>query len=366
LSVLLALQAPVSPRSPQAGRIDVWPQVPRQGQTLFFRCAPSSGARSASAIWAGRTIPVQIEDGVIRGAIGMRITEPLGVQTLVVRYKDPADRSAQLAAQVTVGRTSFPVRHLTMKRSTEKLYNFPGAKAEDAQVSSAVRTKSADWLWEGAFRLPTRGRYSTPFGVKRIRNRRTSYYHRGLDLAAPEGTPVYAPNGGRVVLARKFRKYGNTIVLDHGGGITTLYLHLSRLDAAEGDVLTRGQRLGDVGMTGVATGPHLHWSLYVHGLSVNPLSWVRMPDAFALANASRIASSGTAPARKIRGGETVRSTSVDGVPPGVGPASRIASMASPRPARTSSPVRGGGAPDGLALGAAMGRPKARARARATG
>jgi murein DD-endopeptidase MepM/ murein hydrolase activator NlpD len=164
-----------------------------------------------------------------------------------------------------------------MKRSTEKLYNFPGAKAEDAAVTAATRTVSDTLLWDGPFLVPTQGRRSAPFGVKRIRNRRTTYYHRGLDVAAPTGTPVVASNAGRVALARDFQKYGKTVVLDHGLGVTTLYLHMSALQVREGDRVTRGQPIGQVGAEGVATGPHVHWSLYVHGNAVSPLFWTRLP-----------------------------------------------------------------------------------------
>jgi murein DD-endopeptidase MepM/ murein hydrolase activator NlpD len=196
--------------------------------------------------------------------------------------RDPFDAAATGTAResriaVTVTRTAFPVRHLTMKKSTERLYNFPGSKQEDALVSGAVRTRSSAWLWEGSFQVPTAGRFSTPFGVKRIRNQRTVYYHRGLDVAAPEGRIVVAPNTGRVVLARRFRKYGNTVILDHGGGVTTLYLHLSALGVQDGQSVRTGQVIGNVGMTGVATGPHLHWGLYVHGVAVNPVPWTRLP-----------------------------------------------------------------------------------------
>jgi murein DD-endopeptidase MepM/ murein hydrolase activator NlpD len=237
---------------------------------------------SASATWDGAPIPLVARNGALMGVVGLGIKERIGSHLLRVRYSDADGRPREQSAGVAVGATRFPVRRLTMKRSTERLYNAPFAKREDALVNRAIRTRTQAWLWQGAFRLPTSGRVSTPFGVKRIRNERTVYYHRGLDLSGPTGQPVHAPNAGQVVLAKSLRKYGNAIVLDHGGGVTTLYMHMSALLVREGDRVTTGQLIGRVGMTGVATGPHLHWALYVRGTAVNPMLWTQLPASFAL------------------------------------------------------------------------------------
>jgi murein DD-endopeptidase MepM/ murein hydrolase activator NlpD len=97
-----------------------------------------------------------------------------------------------------------------------------------------------------------------------------------MDIAGPAGTPVSAPAAGRVVLAAHFKKYGNAVVLDHGQGITSMYLHMSALAVKKGQMLAKGAPIGKVGMTGVATGPHLHWSVYVHGESLQPLFFTRL------------------------------------------------------------------------------------------
>jgi Peptidase family M23 len=274
-------------REPRAeSRLSYWPPSPRQGQTLFLRWTPPSPLvaewTSASATWDGAPVPLVARNGALMGVVGLRITERTGSHLLRVRYQDAERRWREQSATVAVGATHFPVRHLTMKRSTERLYNAPFAKREDALVSRALRTRTPAWLWQGAFHLPTSGRFSTPFGVKRIRNQRTVYYHRGLDLSGPIGQPIHAPNGGRVVLAKSLRKYGNAVVLDHGGGVTTLYMHMSALLAHEGEQVSTGQLIGRVGMTGVATGPHLHWGLYVRGTAVDPLLWTQLPATFAL------------------------------------------------------------------------------------
>jgi murein DD-endopeptidase MepM/ murein hydrolase activator NlpD len=164
-----------------------------------------------------------------------------------------------------------------MSRRTEKLYSYPGRAKELATVRKALRTETPGQLWSGSFILPTHGRPSTPFGVKRIRNGRPVGYHRGLDLAAPTGTPIHAAAAGRVVLARALKMHGKTVVIDHGLGVTSLYLHQSALRCHEGQSVRRGDPIGEVGMTGVATGPHLHWAVYVHGTAVSPLFWTKLP-----------------------------------------------------------------------------------------
>jgi murein DD-endopeptidase MepM/ murein hydrolase activator NlpD len=286
LMVLLVLTAaglgpgrPTSGAPPQDGQVLLFPTSPSQGQTLFVQFRAEPDAANVTCTWDGRAIPVARSEATALATIGIRIDERPGKHTLRVKTWG-ADGAARVERRdVTVRRTAWPVQRLRMKPSTEKLYTFPGAKAEDAAVTAATRTFSPDPLWRGGFLVPTEGRHSTAFGVKRIRNGRRPYYHRGVDLAAPTGTPIIAANSGRVVLARDFTKYGKTVVLDHGLGVTTLYLHMSALAVRKGDLVERGQRIGDVGAEGVATGPHLHWSLYVHGNSVSPLFWTRLPEA---------------------------------------------------------------------------------------
>jgi murein DD-endopeptidase MepM/ murein hydrolase activator NlpD len=164
-----------------------------------------------------------------------------------------------------------------MSRKTERLYSHPGRAQELATVRRALRSETAAQYWDGDFLMPSKGRLSTPFGVKRIRNGRHVGYHRGLDIAAPTGTPIRAAAAGRVVLARSLTMHGKTVVIDHGLGVTSLYIHQSRIRCREGQTVGRGEIIGEVGMTGTATGPHLHWAVYVHGSSVSPRYWTALP-----------------------------------------------------------------------------------------
>ncbi len=126
--------------------------------------------------------------------------------------------------------------------------------------------------WRQDFVWPVTGRISGRFGRQRIYRGEPGSYHSGLDIAAPTGTGFVAPADGVVVLARNgFSMEGGIIILDHGAGLNSAFIHLSRLDVAEGDRVTQGQRLGAVGSTGRSTGPHLHWSLVWQDSRLDPL-----------------------------------------------------------------------------------------------
>jgi murein DD-endopeptidase MepM/ murein hydrolase activator NlpD len=133
--------------------------------------------------------------------------------------------------------------------------------------------------WNGAFLAPSQARTSTPFGVKRYYNGKfaNDYYHRGLDYAGAEGSPVTAPAAGRVALVGLvkdgFRVHGNIIGVDHGQGVISIFMHLSRIDVAEGDMVQPGEVIGAIGTTGASTGAHLHWGLYVNAVGVEPAQW---------------------------------------------------------------------------------------------
>jgi len=129
-------------------------------------------------------------------------------------------------------------------------------------------------LWRGRFDAPVPGVASSSYGRLTVLNGEPSGRHQGTDFRAAVGTPVHAPNAGRVVLAKDLYFAGNTVILDHGLGVFSLVAHLSRIDVAVGDRVSRGHVLGQSGATGRVTGPHLHWAVRFGETSVDPLSLV--------------------------------------------------------------------------------------------
>ena len=121
------------------------------------------------------------------------------------------------------------------------------------------------------FLLPVEGPLSSSFGRRRVLNGERRSPHSGLDIAAPSGTPVSSPAPGRVTLTGDFYFNGNTVFVDHGGGLISMMCHLSRIDVSQGQAVARGDVLGLVGATGRVTGPHLHWSVSMNGNRVDPV-----------------------------------------------------------------------------------------------
>ena len=154
-----------------------------------------------------------------------------------------------------------------------------GTDYEFDRVAAFKQIVSPERLWSGPMLRPSQGRVSTPYGVRRYYNGvfAEDYYHRGVDYAASTGSAVASPAAGNIRLVGRvadgFELHGNTIGIDHGQGVLSIMIHLSRIDVAEGDYVQAGQVIGAIGNTGAVTGPHLHWGLYVHGVAVDPEPW---------------------------------------------------------------------------------------------
>jgi len=145
--------------------------------------------------------------------------------------------------------------------------------AEVAQIAAARRIHTDAGGWRQAFRWPATGRQSGWFGSQRVYQGKPGSYHSGADVAVPTGTPIVAPADGVVILAadRPFTLEGNLLMLDHGAGLSSAFLHLSRIDVRPGDRVRAGQPIALSGATGRATGPHLHWGLQWRGAKLDPL-----------------------------------------------------------------------------------------------
>jgi murein DD-endopeptidase MepM/ murein hydrolase activator NlpD len=185
-----------------------------------------------------------------------------------------ADQKLTHTQKLTVSSAKYPVRpgQLEVPKSfTEPSEEQQKEIAESKQVKDDYLNRvTPDREWSGNFAAPSDAEISDVFGAHRVFNGKTQGLHLGLDFRVPTGTPVAAMNDGTVLLARPLYFEGNFVVIDHGQGLLTLYLHLSEFKVKEGDVVKRGQIVGLSGGTGRATGPHLHVAVRWQGTYLDP------------------------------------------------------------------------------------------------
>jgi len=147
---------------------------------------------------------------------------------------------------------------------------------EGKEIKNTYKKEEPGQFWKGKFILPTEGRISSPFGAYRIYNEgQASWRHKGVDIANKERTEILAPNSGRVVISEDMRVHGGTIIISHGQGIFSIFSHLKERFVKKGEEVERGQLIGTMGQTGLATGSHLHWGLCASGVAVDPLEWTK-------------------------------------------------------------------------------------------
>lgn len=261
LAALLAVSSAAAPTPAEAQRV-VFPETVSQGAMVIGKVPPGSEVRHA-----GRVLRVTGYGSVVLG-VGRDAGGPLRVDV-----KRP-DGSTQ-AVTIAVAPRDWPVENVrgVPPRTVDPPPEVAARIArEAAQVGAARAADDARADFAQAFVWPVTGRISGRFGNQRVYNGSPGSPHSGMDIAAPAGTPVKAPAAGIVTLAAKdFYITGGTLLIDHGHGISSNFLHLSRIDVKVGDRVEQGQVVAQVGATGRATGPHLHWGMNWFDVRIDPL-----------------------------------------------------------------------------------------------
>ena len=152
------------------------------------------------------------------------------------------------------------------KRDLEKIFE------DRKKIVNAKKIGVRKKMFEKNFILPAKGRISGVYGSQRILNNKPRSPHNGIDIAAKEGTNIFAPSSGIVKLIdRNMFFTGKTVIIDHGMGLISIFAHLSKIDVKENEIIEKGEKIGQIGMTGRATGPHLHWGMYLENKTVDPM-----------------------------------------------------------------------------------------------
>jgi hypothetical protein len=265
--------------SPAATPIDtvllkVVPPEIGQGQITTVEVA-GQGAASAVAFADNVRYPLLANGGDFWGVIAAAGDTAAGVHGITVQLLDGnGNVMSELATQMIVDDMGYPVENIDLPPAvTESL--DPALIQQEANARAATFAQfTAQKLWSGPFIWPVAGAIVSPFGIRRSYNSGpVSSFHQGIDLAADEGVPVVAGNSGRVAYVGSGPTHGNSVLIDHGGGVFSGYCHLSAFNVQVGQMVNKGDLVGLVGSTGMATGPHVHWEIIVRGVPVDPAPW---------------------------------------------------------------------------------------------
>lgn len=245
--------------------------------------ALGADTQAPRADYGNKRVLVTQEQGTWYAVVGLALGTKPGTYNLTVKHTD--GRRAQLPFTVTS--KEYETQRLVIK---DKRKVEPNAKDLERISADTVRIKKALSQFTEQpeivtnFSWPANGPTSSPFGLRRFFNDQPRNPHSGLDIAAPEGADIRAPAPGRVTETGDFFFNGNTVFIDHGQGLITMYCHMSRIDVKPGDQVKTGDRLGAIGKTGRVTGAHLHWGVSLNDARVDPLLF--LPAEAPIANSA--------------------------------------------------------------------------------
>lgn len=270
------------PLAIQAASLQVADVPYQQGGTVLLKVSLAKSTAPPRLLFLKQNLPLYVESRtsqsvLYRAVVGIPVETRPGWQILKVFYTTRDGSVEQISRRLRI--TKDPLfKTVRLKVSSLNSQTAATLTKETGHLKETGQGTSPKRWWRGSFILPVLGRVSEWYGVRRIYNNGlASWFHKGVDLAAPQGSPVVSSNRGKVLLAEKLADHGNTVLIDHGQGVETIYLHLFKLKVRKGQTVLKGQVIGMVGATGLATGPHLHWSLTVGGVSVNPVDWLNSP-----------------------------------------------------------------------------------------
>lgn len=247
-----------------------------QGSLLMTEIVGAKALPNAASEWDGRPISLwhEEESAGLRGLIGVDLEKAPGRYEWKVSWAGQDGDAQTCGVFINVRAGKYPVERLKVEKQFVQPNPEQEKRAQEDQkkMQAIYDHVTPERLWDGKFRMPlkvitTHGN----FGRRRVLNGEARSPHAGVDFPAQTGTPVYSSQAGKVVLAENLYYSGNTVVIDHGYGIYTMYAHLSEIGVQPDDLVKAGQEIGKVGATGRVTGPHLHWGLTIDHARVNAM-----------------------------------------------------------------------------------------------
>lgn len=267
-----------NPPVPLPEGITIDPPVVRQGKTIELR-VPAANVSEVLGKFDQQQLRFNLVDKSWVALIGIsRCANYIGEYPVNLTLRDILGNPKPVQFNVRVNAGTFPTEDITLTPAMSALLDPAIENAENALVAQTVALYSPGQTWSGAFRSPLdvkSPRISALFGERRSYNggKPGLCGHEGQDFAVPGGTPIYAPAAGVAILAQPLKVRGNVVFLDHGRGVFSGFYHMSEIIAQPGQHVQPGDLLGKVGTTGFSTGDHLHWSMWVNGIYVDPIEW---------------------------------------------------------------------------------------------
>jgi murein DD-endopeptidase MepM/ murein hydrolase activator NlpD len=223
----------------------------------------------------------------LRALVPIRPTIPGGSTTVGIELQARRGRQ-RIGVPASIATREYPARSVALPDDKLALLAQPGAVRQSRELLLALRGVSAEQSWRGPFKPPVDAdpvygygaptRYAGAANLEAATDAIAGEYHRGMDYPVPAGTVVQAPGAGRVALAGPQIVTGNTLVLDHGQGVFSVFFHLGRIDVREGDLVEGRAPIALSGDSGILAAPHVHWAVYVHGVAVDPRVMERLAD----------------------------------------------------------------------------------------
>ncbi len=284
VAVGILLQIGYSSAAPPAWTVRYQPLRIVNGSPVIFRVTTPGPATNLSGNWLGHELAFSFNAHTKTwfALAGASVEAKPGSYSLQLHAQTPGGKDISFEKKVAVGHRRYP--RVLVK--VPQRYTAPSPE-EQAEIAQDKKTKeevfqssSPEREWRGIFEAPVEAQISDVFGVQRVFNGSVQSTHQGLDFRVSAGTPVHAVNRGRVILASPLFMEGNCVVIDHGQGLLTLYLHLSKFSVKDGETVEKGQQVGLSGGTGRATGPHLHLAVRWQGVYLDPqaLLALQLPD----------------------------------------------------------------------------------------